>query len=109
MDQRDYYDGFLDIYAQNRKLMLETLPQLGFGDMAPPDGAFYIYTDISRYTHNSLDFCKRLLSDTGIATTPGIDFDPVNGHKFMRFSFPQSQAQVSDALERLSRWIKTEA
>ena len=109
MDQRDYYDGFLDIYAQNRKLMLDALPQLGFGDMAPPDGAFYIYTDISRYTHNSLNFCKRLLSDTGIATTPGIDFDPVNGHKFMRFSFPQSQAQVSDALERLSRWIKTEA
>ena len=86
--------------------MLEALPQLGFAKIAPPDGAFYIYTDIGRFSDNSLEFCKKLLVDTGVATTPGMDFDPINGHKYMRLSYPQDTQQVETALGRIEDWMK---
>ena len=107
MNETDYFDGLLDVYKRNRELMLEGLPKLGFSKIAPPDGAFYIYADISQFSDNSLEFCKKLLVDTGVATTPGLDFDPVNGHKYMRLSYPQDSQQVQLALDRISQWIKT--
>ena len=107
LDETDYFDEVAKTYAQNRDLMLSRLPELGFGEIAPPDGAFYIYTNIGHWTQDSLSFCKTLLNDTGIATTPGLDFDPVNGHAFMRFSFPQSDREVKLALEQLEAWLKT--
>ena len=106
MKETDYFDGFLGGYKRNRDLMLETLPKLGFAKIAPPDGAFYIYTDISQFSDNSLEFCKKLLIDTGVATTPGMDFDPVDGHKYMRLSYPQDRQQVETALDRIEDWIK---
>ncbi|MDI1364719.1 MAG: aminotransferase class I/II-fold pyridoxal phosphate-dependent enzyme, partial [bacterium] len=72
---------------------------------APPDGAFYIWADIGRLTDDSMAFCKQLLTDTGVATAPGIDFDPVEGHRFMRFSFAVSTAEVEEALRRLVPWF----
>lgn len=108
LDHEDYYNGFLDVYSQNRNLMLSSLQKWGFEKIAPPDGAFYAYTDISAFSDNSFEFCKKLLRDTGVATTPGIDFDPVQGHKFMRFSYPQSTQQVETALGRLENWLRTE-
>ena len=107
LKETDYFDGFLDVYNRNRDVMLATLPTLGFAKIAPPDGAFYIYTDISQFSDNSLEFCKKLLIDTGVATTPGMDFDPVNGHKYMRLSYPQNTEQVETALGRIEDWIKT--
>ena len=65
--------------------MLEALPALGLSRIAPPDGAFYIYADVGGLTDDSLAFCEQLLRDTGVATAPGIDFDPVDGRRFMRF------------------------
>jgi len=109
MNNEDYYNGFLDIYSQNRKLMLSGLTQLGFKDIAPPDGAFYAYADMTAFGDHSLEFCKSLLGDTGVATTPGIDFDPIDGHKFVRFSYPQSTDQVETALGRLKDWLRTRA
>ena len=106
MKETDYYDELLEVYKRNRDLMLARLPKLGFAQIAPPDGAFYIYTDISHFSDNSLEFCKTLLMDTGVATTPGLDFDPVNGHKYMRLSYPQDTQQVETALDRLEAWIK---
>lgn len=105
----DYFDSLLDVYKVNRDLMLTALPRLGFAKIAPPDGAFYIYTDISKFSDNSLEFCKKLLMDTGVATTPGLDFDPLNGHKYMRLSYPQTTQQVETALGRIEDWIKTNA
>ena len=104
LDATDYYDEVAEKYAQNRDLMLKRLPELGFGEIAPPDGAFYVYTDIGHWTQDSLSFCKQLLQDTGVATTPGLDFDPVAGHHFIRFSFPQDYEAVSEALSRLQGW-----
>ncbi|KCZ54928.1 aminotransferase [Hyphomonas beringensis] len=105
MDSTEELDGHVDVYRRNRELMLEALPRLGLEKIAPPDGAFYIYADISKYTDDSLSFCLKLLEETGIATAPGVDFDPVLGHKFMRFSFALSTPQIEEAISLLEPWF----
>jgi aspartate/methionine/tyrosine aminotransferase len=105
MDAREELEGHIAVYRRNRELLLEALPKLGLREIAPPDGAFYIYADIGRLTNDSLGFCKQLVRDTGVATAPGIDFDPVNGHRFIRFSFAVSTPEVEEALRRLTPWF----
>lgn len=105
MDEVDELEGHLATYARNRALLLEALPALGLRRIAPPDGAFYIYADIGHLTDDSLAFCERLLEETGVATAPGIDFDPVEGHRFMRFSFAVSTPLVEEAIARLRPWF----
>lgn len=105
MDSDDVLQGHLDTYRANRTLMLDALPALGLKSIAPPDGAFYIWADIGHLTDDSLSFCEQLLRDTGVATAPGVDFDPVDGHRFMRFSFAVSTDQVRDALARMIPWF----
>ena len=105
MDSAEELDGHVEVYRRNRELMLEALPRLGLEKIAPPDGAFYIYADISKYTDDSLAFCLKLLEDTGIATAPGVDFDPVEGHRFMRFSFALSTLQIEEAISLLEPWF----
>lgn len=105
MDSRAELDGHVAVYRANRDLMLAALPRLGLQRIAPPDGAFYIYADISSYTEDSLAFCLRLLEETGVATAPGVDFDPVDGHRFMRFSFALSTPEIEEALTRLEPWF----
>lgn len=97
--------GHLAVYRANRALLLERLPRLGIDRIAPPDGAFYIYADIGHLTNDSLDFCRRLVRETGIALAPGIDFDPIEGNRFLRFSFAVSTPQVEEALSRLEAWL----
>ena len=77
----------------------------GLRSIAPPDGAFYIYADVAHLTDDSLSFCQRLLQDTGVATAPGVDFDPVEGCHFIRFSFAVSTPEIEDALSRLRPWF----
>ena len=105
MDQHEVLEGHLDVYRRNRSLLLEALPRMGLGRIAPPDGAFYVYADIGRFSDDSLAFCEALLRDTGVATAPGVDFDPVHGHRFMRFSFAVSTAEVQEALSRIEPWF----
>jgi len=105
MDSRDELEGHLDVYRRNRALLLDALPRLGLEKIAPPDGAFYIYADVSRYTDDSLGFCLKLLEETGVATAPGVDFDPVEGGRFMRFSFALSTPEIEEALARLEPWF----
>jgi aspartate/methionine/tyrosine aminotransferase len=104
-DCLDELNGHLAVYAQNRALLLSELPKMGLIAIAPPDGAFYIYADIAHLTDDSLAFCKALLQATGVATAPGVDFDPVEGRHFIRFSFALSAAQVEDAVERVRPWL----
>ena len=105
MDAREELDGHVEVYRRNRELMLEALPKLGLEKIAPPDGAFYIYADVSRFTDDSLAFCLKLLEETGVATAPGVDFDPVDGKHHMRFSFALSTPQIEEAIERLVPWF----
>jgi aspartate/methionine/tyrosine aminotransferase len=105
MDSRDELEGHLNVYRRNRALLLDALPRLGLEKIAPPDGAFYIYADVSRFTDDSLGFCLKLLEETGVATAPGVDFDPVEGGRFMRFSFALSTPEIEEALARLEPWF----
>jgi len=105
MDCHEELDGHVEVYRRNRQLLLDALPSLGLAKIAPPDGAFYIWADIGHLTDDSMAFCQQLLRDTGVATAPGIDFDPVEGHRFMRFSFAVSTAEVEEALRRLVPWF----
>jgi len=109
MDCREELEGHVRGYARNRDLLLAALPALGLRRIAPPDGAFYIYADIGHLTDDSMDFCMRLLLDTGVATAPGIDFDPEDGHRFMRFSFAVSTDRVEEALRRIAPWFAAQS
>ena len=108
-DCREELEGHIRTYARNRDLLLAALPALGLRRIAPPDGAFYVYADIGHLTDDSMAFCMRLLEDTGVATAPGIDFDPVEGHRFMRFSFAVSTDRVEEALRRIGPWFAARA
>lgn len=85
--------------------MIAALPRLGLGPIAPPDGAFYISASVAEHTDDSLDLCHRMLVETGVAAATGVDFDPVDGHRFIRFSFALATPEVEDAIERLARWL----
>lgn len=88
-------------YAENRRLMLEGLPLAGFTKIAPPDGAFYVYADVSDLTTDSLAFARQILLEAGVAVTPGLDFDPVRGKQTLRFSYARATADIVEGLARL--------
>lgn len=91
-------------YADNRRLLLAELPRAGFGKLAPADGAFYLYADVGDMTDDATAFCARMLTETGVAVTPGLDFDPVGGNRFVRFSFAGNGADMAEAARRLIAW-----
>lgn len=93
-------------YARNRSLLLDMLPRAGFDRLAPADGAFYLYAEIGHLTNDSVEFCRRMLAETGVAATPGVDFDPVRGHATMRFSFAGATEEMEEAATRLQRWLR---
>ena len=105
MDCTADLEAYVAAYTANRELLLAALPELGLARIAPPDGAFYVYADISEFTDDSMQFCMQLLEDTGVATAPGIDFDPVGGHRFMRISFAVSTDLVAEAIGRMKPWF----
>lgn len=93
-------------YARNRSMLLEELPRLGITEMHPADGAFYVYADVARFTNDSIGFCRRMLDEAGVAATPGVDFDPVEGSHYVRFSFAGSENDCREAVRRLATWLK---
>ena len=104
IDCKDELNANVDRYARNRAVLLKHLPEIGISKFAPADGAFYIYADVSGLTDNSEDFCRRVLHEAGIAVTPGIDFDPFHGRRFVRLSFAGSTADIEEACARLKKW-----
>ncbi|GGS20162.1 MULTISPECIES: pyridoxal phosphate-dependent aminotransferase [Actinokineospora] len=99
-------DTHVTRYRTNRDILIAGLADLGVTEVAPADGAFYAYADVSHLTDDSMDFCKRLLADTGVAIVPGIDFDPVAGRRFVRLSFAGSTEDVREALARIGGWLR---
>jgi aspartate/methionine/tyrosine aminotransferase len=93
-------------YEENRKILIEGLPKAGLEKFLPADGAFYLYADVSRFTKDSFAFAKKMLEETHVAATPGIDFDPVRGKSFIRFCYAGSSAEMLEAVERIARWLK---
>ena len=98
-------EALLDGYGANRRLLLDGLRALGLDKLAPTDGAFYVYADVSHLTTDSLTFCEKLLADTGVAIAPGVDFDTVRGGAFVRLSFAGPTSDIEEALRRLGAWL----
>jgi aspartate/methionine/tyrosine aminotransferase len=92
-------------YEANRTMLLDGLRGLGLDRLAPADGAFYAYVDVSDHCRDSMEFCYRMLAETGVATAPGLDFDPVEGHRYLRFSFAGDGLEIADALDALRHWL----
>jgi aspartate/methionine/tyrosine aminotransferase len=98
-------DGHVAHYHSNRDLLVDGLKRIGLDRIAPIDGAFYAYIDVSAYTDDSLSWCQRLLADTGVAIAPGIDFDPVDGGKFARISFAGAATDLEEGVRRMGEWL----
>jgi aspartate/methionine/tyrosine aminotransferase len=103
-DCRVELDANVARYRANRDLLVDLLPRIGFDRLAPADGAFYIYADVGSLTNDSEEFCRRMLAEAGVAATPGRDFDPERGHRFLRFSFAGATADIAEAGRRLAAW-----
>lgn len=93
-------------YEENRRILIEGLPQAGLDSFLPADGAFYLYADVSKFTDDSLDFTKKMLEEAHVAATSGVDFDPVHGRGFVRFSYARSADDMREAVARITRWLK---
>jgi aspartate/methionine/tyrosine aminotransferase len=94
------------VYMANRDLLLDGLPKAGFTDIVPADGAFYLYADVSHLTDDSAAFTRAMLDETGVAATPGIDFDEARGKRFVRFSYSGTTADMAEAVRRLAAWSR---
>ncbi len=107
MECTDELEANMDVYRANRALMLEGLPKAGFTKFAPPDGAFYVYADVSDFTDDSRAFAKDILEEVGVAVTPGLDFDPIRGVGTLRFSYARATADIAEGLVRLEKFMKS--
>jgi aspartate/methionine/tyrosine aminotransferase len=104
-DAYDELDANVQRYAVNRAMLLDALPAIGLDRIAPPDGAFYIYADVSRWTSNSLAWAARLLAEAGVAVAPGVDFDPVDGGQFVRMCFAGDGGEIAQAVDLFGGWL----
>ncbi len=93
-------------YAANRAHLLARLPEIGFDELLPVDGAFYVYASVRRFSNDSVEFARRMLMEAGVAATPGPDFDSARGSGYIRFSFAGSEADIVEAVERIGGWLK---
>jgi aspartate/methionine/tyrosine aminotransferase len=92
-------------YEVNRRILIEGLPKAGLNQLLPADGAFYLYADVSAFTSDSFEFAKQMLERAHVAATPGIDFDPVHGRQFIRFSYARSADEMREAVARMAQWL----
>jgi len=106
LGEHDYFEAQKAHYRRNEEILGVGLRALGFGSVRHPDGAFYAYVDVSKFSNDSMRFCSDLLEVAGVCTTPGIDFDRVDGSQFMRLSYAGSQATVEAALQRMAAFIE---
>ncbi|WP_106744620.1 pyridoxal phosphate-dependent aminotransferase [Yoonia maritima] len=106
MDCTDELEQNKAVYAANRSLMIDGLRAAGLTRFAPPDGAFYIYVDVSEYTDDALKFAAEILDEAGVAVTPGLDFDATRGHHWLRFSYARGTDDIREGLDRIARFMK---
>ena len=105
MDCTDELEANMDVYRANRAMMITGLREAGFTRFAPPDGAFYVYADLSELTDDSRALARDILDKAGVAVTPGLDFDPVRGHHWLRFSYARSTQDIAEGLGRLKTYM----
>jgi len=105
-DGRDEMEQIKHGYEENRRILIEGLPRAGLDTFLPADGAFYLYADVSKFTDDSFAFTKEMLEQARVAATSGVDFDPIHGRSFVRFSYARSAADMREAVQRITRWLK---
>ncbi|WP_428250093.1 pyridoxal phosphate-dependent aminotransferase [Ferrovibrio sp.] len=105
LESDDEMNERVAVYGRNRARLLQALPRLGLDRIAPADGAFYLFCDVSAFTDDAESFCRRMLDETGVVVAPGDDFDTANGSHFVRFSFCVEPEVVDEAINRLSEWL----
>ena len=108
MDAKEELNTNVEVYKKNRSILLEELPKAGLNKFSPPDGAFYIYIDISEYSKDSLNFCREVLDKAGVAITPGLDFDQKRGNSTIRFSYARSTEDIIEGANRIKKFMKEE-
>ena len=99
-------DAHIPRYKENRDLLYRGLPTVFLGDHAPSNGAFYLYADVSALTDDSVAFAGRLLAETGVAITPGLDFDAGHGNTHVRLSYAGSTEEMKKAVQRINAWLE---
>jgi aspartate/methionine/tyrosine aminotransferase len=98
-------DGNVARYAASRSMLIEACDRWGLAT-APPDGAFYLWVDVTPLEMTASELSHEWLSACGIAVTPGIDFDPHKGEEHVRISFSESPEDIGEAIGRLDRWMR---
>jgi aspartate/methionine/tyrosine aminotransferase len=104
---RDEMEAIKRGYVENRRILIEGFPAAGLTRFLPADGAFYLYADVSDFTSDSFEFAKEMLEKAQVAATPGVDFDPIHGRHFIRFSYARSADDMREAVTRIARWLAT--
>tara|TARA_Y100001970_G_C14151681_1_gene813068 strand:+ start:111 stop:1250 length:1140 start_codon:yes stop_codon:yes gene_type:complete len=107
LDASEELEQNVNIYKKNREILINELPNMGFKNFSPPDGAFYIYVDVSKFTNDSLEFTKQILDKAGVAITPGLDFDQKRGNTTIRFSYARSTEDIIEGTKRLKKFMNT--
>lgn len=107
LEERSELEDVRKGYERNRALLMDALPAMGLDLLSPMDGAFYAYVDVTRYAQDSAEFAKKMLEEIHIAAVPGRDFDPIDGHKSMRFSYAGTYDDMTDAMQRMKTWLQT--
>ena len=107
LDASEELEQNVNIYKKNREILINELPNMGFKKFSPPDGAFYIYVDVSKFTNDSLEFTKQILDKVGVAITPGLDFDQKRGNTTIRFSYARSTEDIIEGTKRLKKFMNT--
>ena len=107
LDASEELEQNVNIYKKNREILINELPSMGFKKFSPPDGAFYIYVDVSKFTNDSLEFTKQILDKVGVAITPGLDFDQKRGNTTIRFSYARSTEDIIEGTKRLKKFMNT--
>ena len=106
LDAKEELEHNANVYKKNREILMNELPNMGFTKFSPPDGAFYIYVDVSEFTNDSLKFTKKILDQVGVAVTPGLDFDQKRGNTTIRFSYARSTDDIIEGTKRLKKFMK---
>ena len=101
----DYFDSIVLKYLENRNYLINKLQNLGLSDIIVPEGAFYLYVNISKVNNNSYDFCKRMVDDIGVTLAPGIDFDDKNGNNYVRFSYSCEKMELEESIKLIKNWL----
>ncbi|MCW2307410.1 pyridoxal phosphate-dependent aminotransferase [Rhodobium gokarnense] len=105
-EAKDALEAIKEGYAANRRLLLDRLPQIGFDELLPVDGAFYVYGSVRKFSNDSMEFAQKMLLEAGVAASPGVDFDPLGGHNYLRFSFAGTTEAIAEGCDRLQNWLR---